>query len=760
MNILAGSNTLSVTMAQVSTLVISNVAVSNFSDTLVEVSWDLSDYGTGQVEYGTTPAYGQLSVKEYSFTYKHHDINIPGLLAGTKYYFRIRSSNQAGVETISDAYTFTTTGGAPGLVISNVVASALSNTGATISWDLSNYGTGQVEYGTTPSYGQLSVKEATFNYMHHDQVLSGLTAGTKYYFRVRSSNQAGTETISDAFTFTTTGGVPPSTATGVLVPLYIYPGATWDQVAAAKTAHPTVPVAAIINSNSGPGTAYDATWNTYLNRLVAAGVICYGYVWCGETNEFDNNRDCTQDVARWKSWYPQITRIFIDGFQGGYAYPGTAQVARARAAGYTVVMGNPGMAVAASLLTSVDEACVYETAGVPSLATMQSLANTYGKARNYFLPHSVATLDTAWVTSAANYCKWLYVTNDTLANPWDTLPPYFGNLVAALDATPAITNIKTGYLGEYTFVNVPGCVDTIPYQLYTHMIFTHWLVTSATNPELITGWGVESYGRMSQMVTNAHAKGCKALASLYHQPGSGLLEVIQSSTLRAQLVTNLKNMAVNYNLDGIDIDIEDQAAYPPLNSTTVPGLQDIIIGDLYAALNPLGKIVTVASAWDRRNILVSTASKIAINQVMAYDMTYSPASGTPPVHANYVDSVAAMNLWINAGFPREKLVMGIPAYGEDSAGASVFWREIVPYINPVDTQNTANVTSVPTGRTNSYPSGYIPIVGGVLWWNGIKMIQDKIDFVKAQGLGGTMIFDAGHDLPVNGMAQVIHDRLV
>jgi len=225
---------------------------------------------------------------------------------------------------------------------------------------------------------------------------------------------------------------------GVMVPLYIYPGTEWDKLISAKAAHPQVPVGAIINVNSGPGTAYSSTWGTYINKLLAAGIQCFAYVWCGEINEFDSNRDCTRDAANWKAWYPGITGAFIDGFHGGYSATGDLQVQRARAAGFAPVCGNPGMDIAESQLTGVDLACVYESAGQPSVAVMQALAAKHGASKNYFLAYSVPTLDSTLVKQAASYCSWLYVTSDVLNNPWDTLPAYFSDIVAALDTVNTV----------------------------------------------------------------------------------------------------------------------------------------------------------------------------------------------------------------------------------------------------------------------------------------------------------------------------------
>ena len=51
-------------------------------------------------------------------------------------------------------------------------------------------------------------------------------------------------------------GRPGTTHHRHIVPLYSAPGSgTWATVAAAKRAHPSVPILAIVNPNSGPGTA-------------------------------------------------------------------------------------------------------------------------------------------------------------------------------------------------------------------------------------------------------------------------------------------------------------------------------------------------------------------------------------------------------------------------------------------------------------------------------------------------------------------------
>lgn len=88
------------------------------------------------------------------------------------------------------------------LVISNIVA-APGETTVTISWDLSDFGTGQVEWGATTAYGNLTNPELSFDYSSHSQGINGLTPSTTYHYRIHSRSVDDVETVSSDQTFTT-----------------------------------------------------------------------------------------------------------------------------------------------------------------------------------------------------------------------------------------------------------------------------------------------------------------------------------------------------------------------------------------------------------------------------------------------------------------------------------------------------------------------------------------------------------------------------
>src|SRR5215510_14169449 len=67
--------------------------------------------------------------------------------------------------------------------------------------------------------------------------------------------------------------------TGIMIPLYTYPtDGTWAAVIQARAAHPKVPILAVINPNSGPGTSKSSDYATGIGNLQTAGVTVIGYV--------------------------------------------------------------------------------------------------------------------------------------------------------------------------------------------------------------------------------------------------------------------------------------------------------------------------------------------------------------------------------------------------------------------------------------------------------------------------------------------------
>ncbi|MBI5213916.1 MAG: carboxypeptidase regulatory-like domain-containing protein, partial [Nitrospirae bacterium] len=86
-------------------------------------------------------------------------------------------------------------------VINNVTVSNITNNSATITWTTDQPSDSIVEYGITQAYGS-SVTDLTLT-TNHSIVLTNLTPGTTYHFRVTSKNSYGFPSSSGDNTFTT-----------------------------------------------------------------------------------------------------------------------------------------------------------------------------------------------------------------------------------------------------------------------------------------------------------------------------------------------------------------------------------------------------------------------------------------------------------------------------------------------------------------------------------------------------------------------------
>jgi phosphodiesterase/alkaline phosphatase D-like protein len=207
--------------------VIGSVSASASSSAAV-VSWTTSESSDAQVEYGTTAAYGSLTVLN-SAKVTSHTQSIGNLTPGTLYHYRVRSRDAAGNLAMSADYTFTTAAGSDTTppVITGIGTSAISASSTIISWTTNEASDSQVEFGTSSTYGSVTPLNST-PVLAHSQTLTGLAASTSYHYRVKSRDAAGNSATSSDFTFKTSSGqdTTPPVISGVVVSGITYSGAT------------------------------------------------------------------------------------------------------------------------------------------------------------------------------------------------------------------------------------------------------------------------------------------------------------------------------------------------------------------------------------------------------------------------------------------------------------------------------------------------------------------------------------------------------
>jgi|GEM_PF-1749417 len=261
--------------ADVTPPTITNVQVTNLTATGATVTWTTNEASDSVVEYGKTVSYG--STKTDAAMVTAHSVALTGLDPQTKYYFRVKSKDASNNQATSAGSDFTTLT-PPAPTISNIRETNLTQTGVRILWNTSTPTDSRVDYGLTVAYGS-NVSSPTLVTADHLIVLSGLTKGTTYHYKITSKDAYGQSVSSADRTFTTVADTtPPANPTN-------FTAVKGDQQVQLSWTNPTdadfagVRIRRKTNTfPTGPtdGTqVYQGTGTSHLDTTVTNGVTYY-----------------------------------------------------------------------------------------------------------------------------------------------------------------------------------------------------------------------------------------------------------------------------------------------------------------------------------------------------------------------------------------------------------------------------------------------------------------------------------------------------
>lgn len=183
-------------------------------------------YGTSSGAYSMVVPVGLVT----TFT-------VTGLGPGT-YYFAVTAENATGGRSAYSNEVSKTFADTAPPVISAVAASAITSTGATLTWTTDEPATSLAEYGTTTAYGASSAVDTAL-VTAHSRTLTGLSPSTTYHYRVMSVDATGNVAVSADYTFTTSAAADttPPVITNIVSGSVTSAGATitWTTNEAATT---------------------------------------------------------------------------------------------------------------------------------------------------------------------------------------------------------------------------------------------------------------------------------------------------------------------------------------------------------------------------------------------------------------------------------------------------------------------------------------------------------------------------------------------
>lgn len=208
----------------------------------------------------------------------------------------------------------------------------------------------------------------------------------------------------------------------IAVPSYFWPGADWDRMIAAK------PALVVINPDSGPGDSVSLDYREAVKQCAAAKVPVLGYIattWGGKSIA-----DVKAERFAYKTFY-RVKNFFYDE---GPTQPQQLQYCRRLIPEKAKVTFNPGTFPDSAFAKLKATLMVYE-------CPMDRYLNNEPPAWVFKCPPNkfwhcvtdVPTLEDArrvMDIAKGRNAGFVWITDDTLPNEYDTLPPYYEDMAA------------------------------------------------------------------------------------------------------------------------------------------------------------------------------------------------------------------------------------------------------------------------------------------------------------------------------------------
>jgi hypothetical protein len=219
-----------------------------------------------------------------------------------------------------------------------------------------------------------------------------------------------------------------------LIPAYFYPGAGWNEAIGGK---PPPRLMIMDMTSSGAGPAPDRNYQAVARRAQAAGITLAGY------SDTDYGRRpaaaVEADVQHYRSWYG-VRDVFLDRVSGNardLAYYQRLSGYVHQAAPGSLVILNPGDYPRPSYMSAGDIIVAFEGSYAQyTRIAVPPWAGRYPAARFATLIYGVpaALLPGAIGAARRGHAGYVYVTSETGANPYGSLPGYWSREDAILTA--------------------------------------------------------------------------------------------------------------------------------------------------------------------------------------------------------------------------------------------------------------------------------------------------------------------------------------
>lgn len=190
------------------TLAISGISKTKISATTVDIIWTTNKVADSKVWISTTSSVNTTGTPTAisSTSATSHEIQLTGLIPNTTYYFVVSSTDDSTTVKGAEGSFTTLTSDTTAPTISNIDELNITATTAKIEWTTNEVANSKIWYSTTPSINTSADPTMTSStyVISHKLQLTGLTAGTTYYYVIGSADGTGNLGKSSEGSFVTT----------------------------------------------------------------------------------------------------------------------------------------------------------------------------------------------------------------------------------------------------------------------------------------------------------------------------------------------------------------------------------------------------------------------------------------------------------------------------------------------------------------------------------------------------------------------------
>lgn len=219
----------------------------------------------------------------------------------------------------------------------------------------------------------------------------------------------------------------------------------------------------------------------------------------------------------------------------------------------------------------------------------------------------------------------------------------------------------------------------------------------------------EETWQLLQQIKTEHATRIHLSVGGWERNG-GFAEMTANPITRRIFISVLTEFALAHNLNGVDFDWEF-----PKDETEFDNYI-LLLTETKESFSKYDLLVSVALSPDPNFPLVSFAVVDRVH-VMSYDRAAQ--------HSTYDQAVKDLQIFMDAGISREKLILGIPFYGRN-------------------TQPPYRVLAYDEIMKQYHPASSVDEVDGI-YYNGLETIQRKTCYAISEELGGVMVWELAHD---------------